>query len=98
MATMGTKPRDGHARGQRDGVLFADADVEDPVRESLRRRLKTRRLAHRGGNRDESLILLHETQHGLPEDLAVGGRSAVRRHDRSAPGRGSGAESFSAGG
>ena len=44
------------------------------VREGLRRRAQPCRLAHRGGDGDDPLVLPHQSQHGLAEDVAVGGR------------------------
>src|SRR6185503_12976029 len=64
------------ARGHRDGVLLADADVDEALRELAEQRQQTGAARHRGGDRDRSLVALQDLANRVGEDGRVlrGGR------------------------
>ena len=61
----------GLAGGEGDGVRFANADIEKPLRESVADGFELIALAHRGGEDRDARVILHLLIHGLAGDIGV---------------------------
>ena len=71
MLQNGTRPLRGHARGEGDGVLFGDADVEGPIRHGLHHELQGASSRHGRRDAHDALVLFGELDDGVAEDVLV---------------------------
>ena len=62
------------AGGEGDGVLLGDADIEGAVRELLAEQVEPGAGRHRGGDRDDLLVLPRLLDQALGEDPGVARR------------------------
>ena len=66
------------AGGEGDGMLFRDAYVEGALRKDFLENIETRAARHRGGNRDDLVVLARLGDQGLGEDPRIGRRVRFR--------------------
>ena len=64
-------PSHGQARGEGDGVLLGDADVEEALGQRLLQLVERGALGHRGGDADDRRVALRQLDQRVAEDILI---------------------------